>query len=114
MMLLNSEPESLDVSKWMESRFSERQMRNTSFHKLVFEVPRNTGEDLTEISGRVELAHCRDHVEKDLSRTLATPSSKKEVNVKDTGNYTFLQQEQQDSTSASSFKEEIVQHCTPV
>lgn len=112
MMLLNCDPESLEVSQWTESHLSERQMRNTSYHKLVFEVPRKS-EDLTGIRGSVELAHCRDHLDKDHpeSSVVRTPSSsKKEVNVKDTGNYTFLQQD----SSSASFKEETVHYCTPI
>lgn len=103
MIMLNTKPKFVGVDKWQPNKISERQMRNTTYHKLVLEI----GEK--EVTGFVEQAHCRDHIETSNNGTpLANGDKVPEDKVKDSKNYSFL--EQADRT----FAEETAHYCQPV
>ncbi|ODM86522.1 hypothetical protein Ocin01_20161 [Orchesella cincta] len=44
MILLNNRAQDFGIGKWTHNLFSEKLMRNTTFHKIVFEIPRNGSE----------------------------------------------------------------------
>ncbi|ODM92442.1 Fructose-2,6-bisphosphatase TIGAR [Orchesella cincta] len=98
MILLNSRAQDFGIGQWTRNLFSERLMRNTTFHKIVFEIPRNG----SEVSAHVAYPHFREHVEGNVASSV-------KKNVRDQDNYSFL--ENPDLDKAES---ETVHYCKPV
>lgn len=100
MVLLNRRGKEMGVDNWTESIFCEKIMRNTTFHKVVLQIPR----DITlPVTGHVELPHSRDHITRKGGAT--------GDDVKDLNNYTFLDK---NKSELANFEDETAHFCHPV
>lgn len=104
MVLLNQRAKDFGINKWDPNLFSEKLMRNTTFHKIGLEIPRD---ESGSVLGQVEYAHFREHVD---GETVNVSSQDKE-GVRDSRNYTFLDERKRD---LADFKEETIHYCKPV
>ncbi|ODM97577.1 Fructose-2,6-bisphosphatase TIGAR [Orchesella cincta] len=98
MILLNNRAQDFGIEKWTRNLFSEKLMRNTTFHKIVFEIPRIW----SEISAHVAYPHSEKHVEGNTAKSV-------EKNVRDQDNYAFL-----DNADLIYAESETVHYCKPV
>lgn len=105
MVLLNKRAGDFGIQTWEKNLFSEKMMKNTTFHKLGFEIPRDEG---APVSGRVEYAHFREHVN---GEEVDVANSKVKDGVKDEDNYTFLEE---GKSELSNFEDETLHYCKPV
>jgi len=91
MVVLNNRAQECGIGKWTRNLYSEKVMRNTTFHKIVFEIPR----DGSEVSGHVAYPHYREHVS-------GNPSSPVGKKVEDQDNYTFLENPELDKAESET------------
>ncbi|CAL8110824.1 unnamed protein product [Orchesella dallaii] len=98
MVLLNNRAQDFGIGKWTRNLFSEKLMRNTTFHKIVFDIPK----DGSEVSGHVAYPHYREHVNGNVTNS----TDKK---IRDEDNYTFLENPELEKAES-----ETVHYCKPV
>lgn len=96
MILLNTRPGDFGIKNWTPSPISERLMRNTAYHKITLEIPKNP---LADITAHVDYPHCKDHLAEGEGVTA----------VKDPHKYTFVA-----DRGAATFEEETKHYCSPV
>lgn len=105
MVLLNQRAKDFGIGNWDPKPFSEKLMRNTTFHKIALEIPRD---ESGCVVGQVEYAHFREHVNGE-AVSVNSHTRDKEC-ITDSGkNYAFL-----DDRGLADFKEETIHYCKPV
>lgn len=102
MVLLNQRSNDFGIQNWTRNLFSEKLMRNTTFHQLVLEIPRDGN---SPVSGRVECAHFREHINGHV-----VDVAKKIGDIGD-NNWTFLDERKED---LGKYEDETQHYCKPV